>query len=77
MILFQIIQSQLSDSKAKCQLLEHSLRSIVQENTEMNESKNIEEKNESPTLSVENSSANSIESDSSEFDEYFDTGNES
>lgn len=72
----------MSESQAKCRMLEESLRAFSNEN-ENADSDIVQPKHSghSPTSSlggelvvVNGSSSNSIESDSSDFDEYFDTG---
>ena len=77
-----MLQTQLADSKAKCRLLEESLRSLAHENGDQDAEANKAPKNikRSPSSSiggdvvVAGSSSNTTESDSSDFDEYYDTG---
>lgn len=78
-----MLQTQLADSKAKCRLLEESLRSLAHENGDQDaDQANKAPKNikRSPSSSiggdvvVAGSSSNTTESDSSDFDEYYDTG---
>lgn len=77
-----MLQTQLADSKAKCRLLEESLRSLAHENGDHDAEANKAPKNikRSPSSSiggdvvVAGSSSNTTESDSSDFDEYYDTG---
>lgn len=77
------MKCQLSEAQEKCRLLEESLRAFAHESTESEAMVNKKQSGHSPASSLSGeivilngSSSNSTDSESSDFDEYFDTGEE-
>ena len=87
-----MLKSQLIDTRAKCELLEQSLRVLAQENLELeskklrhhlNNTSSVPSPSSAKTASMEdeigteagNPSCSIVESDNSEFEEFFDIGN--